>query len=201
MNILVSGSSGLVGGRLLPLLRASGHTVTRLVRREPRSPDERHWDPAHGSLDPAVFEGVRCVINLAGDNIGKGRWTAAKKQRILDSRVETTGLLARTMASLAEKPEVFADGVPALVRIAGRSPEHVARTCTRCLGRTPTQIIEAARIHWAERQLRVTSETVTNLALACGYSTTAQFYRSFRKRYGQPPSRYRRWLNGTRSSQ
>jgi AraC family cel operon transcriptional repressor len=101
---------------------------------------------------------------------------------------------------MVEKPEVFADGVPGLVRIAGRSPEHVARTCTRCLGRTPTQIIDAARMHWAERQLRLTSETVTNLALACGYSTTAQFYRSFRKRYGQPPSRYRRWLSGTRDS-
>lgn len=102
---------------------------------------------------------------------------------------------------MAEKPEVFAEGVPGLIRIAGRSPEHVARTCTRCLGRTPTQIIEAARMSWAERQLRLTSETVTNLALACGYSTTAQFYRSFRKRYGRPPSRYRRWLSGTRRSQ
>lgn len=102
---------------------------------------------------------------------------------------------------MAEKPEVFAQGVAGFVRIAGCSPEHVARTCTRCLGRTPTQIIEAARMRWAERQLRLTSETVTNLALACGYSTTAQFYRSFRKRYGQPPSRYRRWLSGTRSSQ
>jgi AraC family cel operon transcriptional repressor len=97
---------------------------------------------------------------------------------------------------MAEKPEVFTNGVPGLVKIAGRSPEHVARTCVRYLGRTPTQIVEAARMHWAERQLRLTSETVTNVALACGYATTAQFYRSFQKRYGLPPFRYRRWLNG-----
>lgn len=107
MNILVSGSSGLVGKHLLPLLRASGHAVTRLVRREARSADEIGWNPAKGRLDGSAFDGIRCVINLSGDNIGKGRWSAEKKRRILDSRVETTGLLANTMAAASSRPETF----------------------------------------------------------------------------------------------
>lgn len=107
MNILVSGSSGQVGRRLLPLLRASGHTVRRLVRREPKSADESFWDPAAGKLDPAALDGVDAVVNLAGDNIGEGRWTAAKKQRILESRTQTAGLLARMIGGLDHRPGVL----------------------------------------------------------------------------------------------
>ncbi len=107
MNILISGSSGLVGNHVMRLLRASGHNITRLVRRAPRSHDERFWDPENGSLDPAVLEGIHGVVNLAGDNIGKGRWNDAKKKLILDSRVQTAGLLADTIAKSPVKPEVF----------------------------------------------------------------------------------------------
>jgi uncharacterized protein len=107
MNVLISGSSGLVGRRLMRLLRASGHQVTRLVRREPNSPDERSWDPAGGRLDASALDGIHAVVNLAGDNIAKGRWTDEKKKRILESRVQTAGLLAETIAASAYKPEVF----------------------------------------------------------------------------------------------
>lgn len=107
MNILVSGSSGLIGGRLLPLLRASGHHVTRLVRREPRSAEERRWNPAAGQLDESALNGIDAVINLAGDNIGRGRWTASKKQRILDSRVQSTRLLSEAMAAVNSRPQTL----------------------------------------------------------------------------------------------
>ncbi len=107
MNILISGASGLVGGRVLKLLRASGHTVTRLVRRQATSSDERFWDPAAGKLDPGTLEGIHAVVNLSGDNIGKGRWNAAKKKAILESRIQTAGLLADTIAKSNSKPEVF----------------------------------------------------------------------------------------------
>lgn len=107
MNVLISGSSGLVGKHLMRLLRASGHQVTRLVRHDPRSADERSWDPAGGRLDASVLNGVHAVVNLSGDNIAKGRWNDEKKKRILDSRVQTAGLLADTIAAASEKPDVF----------------------------------------------------------------------------------------------
>jgi AraC family transcriptional regulator, dual regulator of chb operon len=95
-----------------------------------------------------------------------------------------------------EKPDVFSAGVPGFVQAAGRSAEHVSRTCKKHLGKTPTKIIEANRMKFAERQLRFTSDPITEISLACGYATTAQFYRSFRKHYGQTPLKYRRWLSG-----
>jgi AraC family cel operon transcriptional repressor len=97
----------------------------------------------------------------------------------------------------AQKPELFTGGVAALVRAAGRSPEHVARACREFLQRTPTELVEQARMTYAERELRLSSRSVTEIALACGYSTTAQFYRAFHRRYTRTPLRYRRWMAGS----
>ncbi|MBX3440905.1 MAG: TIGR01777 family oxidoreductase [Planctomyces sp.] len=107
MNILVGGASGLVGGRLLPLLRASGHTVRRLVRRASVAAEERTWNPDAGVIDPDALRDIDAVINLAGENIGEGRWSDAKKRRILDSRVKSTELLASAIAHAERRPECF----------------------------------------------------------------------------------------------
>lgn len=109
MKIAVSGPSGLVGSALVPHLTAAGHEVVRLVRRAPGSGEVR-WDPANGQLDPADLAGVDAVVNLAGAGIGDHRWTEDYKRELLDSRLSTTGLLARTIASLDERPSVFLSG-------------------------------------------------------------------------------------------
>src|SRR5437764_8093023 len=66
------------------------------------------WDPMKRP-DPAVLAGCDAVVHLAGDNIGKGRWNAAKKRRILDSRTVPTRRLAEAIASLpaGRRPRVF----------------------------------------------------------------------------------------------
>src|SRR5262249_11715846 len=69
-------------------------------------PDERRWDPAAGTLDPAHLEGAEAIVNLSGATIDR-RWTASRKREILDSRVDSTGLLARTAAELDPRPSVF----------------------------------------------------------------------------------------------
>jgi uncharacterized protein len=109
MRILMSGASGLIGSALNSHLAAVGHTVTRLVRREPAA-GEQAWDPASGTLDPAAFDGCDAVINLSGANIGDKRWTDQYKSELLSSRLQTTSLLATTMAGLATKPAVFISG-------------------------------------------------------------------------------------------
>lgn len=108
MRILVTGSSGLVGTALCPALEAAGHQLTRLVRppREP-APGIGIWDPAAGVLDADTVAGHDAVINLAGENIAGGRWNKARKERIRDSRVKGTRLLAETMACLDAPPRVF----------------------------------------------------------------------------------------------
>jgi uncharacterized protein (TIGR01777 family) len=107
MKILVSGSSGLVGSLLTPFLTTGGHEVIRLVRGNREvSPDRRAWDPSAGELEESALDGVDAVIHLAGENIA-GRWSAAKKERIRDSRVRGTRLLAERLAGKERRPQVL----------------------------------------------------------------------------------------------
>jgi uncharacterized protein (TIGR01777 family) len=112
-SILISGSSGLVGTALSSFLSTAGHTVYRLVRGEPKTEKERAWDPKRGLLDPSVFEGIDVVVHLGGEDISRGRWNAAKKQRITDSRVSSTALISRVISKLPKAPQVaiFASAV------------------------------------------------------------------------------------------
>ncbi len=107
MNVLVSGSTGLVGSAVVPFLTTGGHRVLRLVRGKSGGPDEVAWDPAGGTIDAAQLEGVDAVVHLAGENIATGRWNAAKKARIRDSRVNGTRVLCDALAKLKQKPRVL----------------------------------------------------------------------------------------------
>jgi uncharacterized protein len=105
MNLLVTGSTGLVGSALVPFLTDGGHTVTQLVRSPSRHGDRTaRWDPARDQIDTPGLEGQDAVVHLAGENIASGRWTAAKKARIKDSRVNGTRLLCEALARLSRPP-------------------------------------------------------------------------------------------------
>jgi uncharacterized protein (TIGR01777 family) len=107
MKIVVSGSTGLVGSALQPVLVRAGHDVVPLVRRPP-APGERaiQWNPARGTIDRAGLEGADAVIHLAGENVF-GRWTPAKKNRIRDSRVLGTQLVSDALAGLNRRPRTL----------------------------------------------------------------------------------------------
>jgi uncharacterized protein (TIGR01777 family) len=105
LRVLVSGASGPIGAALLPSLKAFGYTVTRLVRGTASSDDQIAWNPAQ-PLPPNSVAGFDAVVHLAGETI-VGRWTAAKKRRILDSRTKGTANLARAIATAPQRPRVF----------------------------------------------------------------------------------------------
>jgi uncharacterized protein (TIGR01777 family) len=108
LHVVVSGSTGLVGSALVPFLTTGGHTVTRLVRSQlQHGNDEIRWDPIAGNIDTAGVEGVDAVVHLAGENIAAGRWTAATKARIEESRVRGTRLLCEALAHLRQPPKVL----------------------------------------------------------------------------------------------
>lgn len=101
MRIAVTGSSGLIGSRLVPALRDDGHDVLRLVRRTPRTLDEHRWAPEHRQIDVEILRDVDAVINLAGVGIGDHRWTPRYKQAIVASRVDATSTISDALAKLA----------------------------------------------------------------------------------------------------
>lgn len=105
-KILLTGSSGLVGTSLRALLKVAGCDVVRLVRRNADPTlGEFQWDPAKGEIDLRAFEGVDAVVNLSGAGIADKRWTPGRKKVLRDSRVDSTALLARSIAGLSgEKP-------------------------------------------------------------------------------------------------
>jgi uncharacterized protein (TIGR01777 family) len=109
LHVVIAGGTGFLGGALAGALRGSGHRVTVLSRR-PTQPGEAAWphDGAAGAESP--IDGADAVVNLAGASIASGRWTAARKADIRNSRVTTTRQLVRAIAAAESKPAVFLSG-------------------------------------------------------------------------------------------
>ncbi len=104
----MTGSSGLVGSALIPVLTAEGHRVSRLVRSKAElGIRDTYWDPSSNELYSPPLEGLDAVIHLAGESIAGGRWTKARKDQIRQSRVQGTRLLASSLAKLAKPPKVL----------------------------------------------------------------------------------------------
>ncbi len=107
-RILISGASGTIGSILVPFLRTCGHEVIRLVRNKSDLADNKlFWDPYQNILDLESQPRFDAVINLNGVDISRGRWTPEQKNKIMDSRVIPTRLLAKTISRLKRKPDVF----------------------------------------------------------------------------------------------
>ncbi|MDP2956583.1 MAG: TIGR01777 family oxidoreductase [Longimicrobiales bacterium] len=109
LTVAVTGASGLVGQALTHFLTTGGHRVIRLVRARGRAGEGvLHWNPRTGEIDAEGLRAADAVVHLAGASIAGGRWTDDRKKVILESRVQGTGLLARTLADLgSEGPRVL----------------------------------------------------------------------------------------------
>lgn len=112
MKILVTGSTGLVGTALVPVLVRAGHTVCRLVRQETVVKGGEGdgfyvaWNPATRELGGAAV-GADAVVNLAGASIADGRWTAKRKLELQSSRIDTTRALVAALAKMNARPRVL----------------------------------------------------------------------------------------------
>lgn len=102
-TVAVTGASGLIGTALTAALEKRGDRVVPVGRRPPAGGVA--WDPVARRIDGAALEGVDAVVHLAGERID-GRWTASKRKKILNSRVEGTQVLAGALSGLDRPPSV-----------------------------------------------------------------------------------------------
>lgn len=131
-----------------------------VLTRRKGAPDESiewHPDGSAGSL-PAHLEGVDAVVNLAGENIAGGRWTAARKKRLRDSRVLSTRTLVRAIAACAQPPKVFISG-SAVGYYGPRGDEPIAESSP-----PGTDFLARLCIEW-EHEARLAESTKTRVAV------------------------------------
>ncbi|MDM8545599.1 TIGR01777 family oxidoreductase [Candidatus Venteria ishoeyi] len=109
MNILITGASGLIGSALQQTLKQDGHQLF-IMQRPLKADADFSWQPDKNMIHWDKTKPIDAVIHLAGANIANGRWTAARKKLIIDSREQSTLLLANTLAQLAQPPKLFISG-------------------------------------------------------------------------------------------
>lgn len=129
-RVAIAGASGLLGRALTASLSRQGVRVSRLVRHVAGGPDEITWDPAAHRLDPAALEGIDAVVNLSGENVGAGRWTARRRKAILQSRLDATRTLAEAIGELRRRPSVLVNA-SAVGFYGDRGDESVAEGAPR----------------------------------------------------------------------
>ena len=108
MRILITGGSGFVGKPLCARLHERGHELLVVSRNPERA---RAALPARTDIRPNVADFLdsqpEAIINLAGESIAEGRWTEAKKQRLLDSRLNTTQAVVDLCGQLDTPPKTL----------------------------------------------------------------------------------------------
>jgi uncharacterized protein (TIGR01777 family) len=116
-RVLIAGGSGLIGRALAAELVAAGREVVVLSRSPESAASSGHgavrtvgWDGRTPAGWLAELEGAAAVVNLAGENVGDGRWTAARKRRLASSRLEPTAAIAAAIAAARRRPAVLLQG-------------------------------------------------------------------------------------------
>jgi uncharacterized protein len=131
-TVAITGATGLIGTALVEFLRKNGHTVKRVVRKNPTG-DDILWDPSAGTIEAAKLEGCDAIVHLAGRGIGESKWTEAHKKGVRDSRIQGTTLLSKTIASMDRKPFVFACG-SAVGFYGNRNDEQISESSAKGTG-------------------------------------------------------------------
>ncbi len=119
MRIIVTGGTGSVGVPLVQELAQAGHEVVVLTRSAAKaaaisasgrwSPRVRSlvWDGRTAAGWGDQVDGDSAIVNLAGENIGQGRWTPEFRQRVLQSRLDAAAAITQSITQAAAPPRVL----------------------------------------------------------------------------------------------
>ena len=112
-RIVVTGATGLIGKRVIELLKEKNYSVTVFTRSPqkaksilPRADEFVEWDSNNINWSESI-NGAYGIIHLAGESVIGKRWSPQQKQKIKESRIEGTGALIKAVSKVENKPEVF----------------------------------------------------------------------------------------------
>lgn len=109
MRIVIAGGSGFIGAPLVQSLLERGHSVSVLSRDPSRVPSGSgvQWDGRTQGPWSEVVGAADAIVNLAGENVGEGRWTEARKQRLISSRLDATGAIVEALRTAPARERVL----------------------------------------------------------------------------------------------
>lgn len=173
--------------------------------------DDAFWNgpvprvPVHHALNLDQLKRLQTLF----DELSAGPWNLFATERFLlnvfyvvnegtrfagaarTAQPEMPDWLAAALTRWCGDVRHFCAGTAALAKLAGRSPEHVARTLRDCTGRTPTGYLNEARMSYAAQQLAVTNRKILDIAMECGFDSLGHFYSLFHEAHGCAPRAYR----------
>jgi len=103
--VLITGASGMIARELSKKIE-NEYTV-RFLTRKKKHDNEFEWDIKNGTMDESALENVSYIIHLAGANISEKRWTKERKRELISSRVDSAGLLLKTVKKKKIKLKSF----------------------------------------------------------------------------------------------
>jgi uncharacterized protein len=192
-HVLITGGTGFIGARLVPALLAGGHRVTVLTRSRNNAANLPAAVTVLTDLDQIADDAViDAVVNLAGEPIGGGLWTAARRVRIIGSRVDLTKACVALIARLTAKPAVFISG--SAIGWYGLQDGEVldeASAGEECFSRQVCLAWEAAAKGAACRTVLLR----TGLVLGPGGGMLARMLPAFRLGLGGPFGKGENWMS------
>jgi uncharacterized protein (TIGR01777 family) len=195
-SILITGGTGFVGTRLAEALADAGHAVTVLTR------DPRKGRKFRGRV--TLIENLQtlgrdtpfdAIVNLAGEPVASGRWTPARKRRILESRLQTTEAVVRFIAKAKKKPAVLVSA--SAVGIYGTDPESAFTEESEgrpCFGREVCEQWESAAREAERHGVRVVTLRI-GVVLGAGGGMLSRLLLPFECGLGGPMGSGRQWIS------
>jgi len=132
----------------------------------------------------AVLVADQLVHYRSAEQPAQARLPAAARYGTTDAR------LLRIITAMEEQGEDPLDA-EGLAEMAGISVRHMERLFAGKLGERPMGFYLKLRLEKAERLITYSTMSMQEIAVACGFSSLPLFSRSFRARYGRPPSALR----------
>ncbi|MBN8822712.1 MULTISPECIES: TIGR01777 family oxidoreductase [unclassified Spirosoma] len=169
-TVLITGGTGTIGRRLTQLLQAQGYQVALLSHSAKTLPGLKvyQWDIEKGEIALEAIQTADHIVHLAGEGIADGRWTDSRKEKILNSRTQSTDLLAKVLAENDHHVKSFI-GASAIGFYGGDTSDRPLTETSEGGSDFLAQVVRA----WERSEMQIASLGIRTVLLRTGVVLTA----------------------------